>query len=161
MFIQDVKRDVNPLTYLISRHGGAYLSIFSVFCGWSGLSWQRLSVVNWGVLGGRVRGVYDHGPLRAAAVLAAAGLVSLPTSIPGDQDVCKDCNGYFRKTEPVFSYISNLVCVIYRKFWKFRITQNSLINQLSKRYCKRLNSISRLIVVNPSSAFEAVDLILD
>lgn len=94
---------------------GAYLSIFSVFCGWSGLSWQRLSVVNWRVLGGRVRGVYDHGPLRAAAVLAAAGLVSLPTSIPGDQDVCKECDGYFRKTGPVFSYISNSVYVIYKQ----------------------------------------------
>lgn len=83
-----------------------------MFCCWSGLSWQRLSVVNGGVLGGCVRGVDDHRPLRAAAVLAAAGLVSLATSIPGDQDACKDCYGHFRTTGAAFSYSSNVICVI-------------------------------------------------
>lgn len=43
----------------------------------------------------------------------------------------------------------------------FLMTQNSIINQLSKKYCQRYNLISRLLVVNPSSAFETVVLILD
>lgn len=77
---------------------------------WSGLSWQRLSVVDRGVLGGGVGGVDHHGPLRAAAVLAAAGLVPLPTSIPGDRRARKDRNADFRMNGPIFPYISDLIC---------------------------------------------------
>lgn len=152
------------VVFLHTVHGG-YLSIFSMFRCWSGLSWQRLSVVNRGVLGGCVRGVYDHRPLGAAAVLAAAGLVSLATSIPGDQDACKDCYRHLRVTGPVISCNSNFICVIYKlgrkKYLTFLMTKNSIINELSRKYCQRYNLLSPLIVVNPSSAFETVVLTLD
>lgn len=39
--------------------------------------------MNGGVLGGRVGGVDDDGPLGATAVFTAAGLVALAASIPG------------------------------------------------------------------------------
>ena len=60
---------------------GGYLGVFSQICCWRGLSWQRLSIVDGGVLGGGVRGVNDDGPLGATAVFAAAGLVPLTASI--------------------------------------------------------------------------------
>lgn len=69
---------------------------------WPGLSWQRLSVVDRRVLGGGVGGVDHHGPLRAAAVLAAAGLVPLPTSIAGDRRAQKDRNADFRLMDRFF-----------------------------------------------------------
>lgn len=111
---------------------GGYLSIFSMFCCWSGLSWQRLSVVNGGVLGRCVRGVDDHRPLRAAAVLAAAGLVSLTTSIPGDQDACKDCYGQFRMTGPVLTSDS--------KYLTLLMPWNSIINPFKRNTVKDITS---------------------
>lgn len=72
-----------------------------MFRRWSGLSWQRLPVVNRGVLGGGVGGVDHHGPLRAAAVFAAAGLVPLATSIPGHRHAGKEPNAHFRMNPPI------------------------------------------------------------
>lgn len=60
-----------------------YLRLISLFCCRCGLSRQRFSVMNWGVLGRGVGGIDDHRSLRAAAVFTAAGFVSLTASISG------------------------------------------------------------------------------